>query len=171
MKELRSAPPVKLMSKSPSSNPFPRWYMNRHEGDAPGAYLKWLFELHAGEVRSCDAFEKTERGWVKRIRAWSLARLLDKYGHVYDLDTIYSYCTSLTVAIPKKERSKRAGRRLASMWVPKRSAMAGLGPKPRLGSQWAVFSSTGRKASSRTIQPVPGIKTVLLRTRWMASYV
>ena len=44
MKELRSAPPVKLMSKSPSSNPFPRWYMNRHEGDAPGAYLKWLFE-------------------------------------------------------------------------------------------------------------------------------
>ena len=48
--------------------------------------------------------------WVMKTRAkpWSLARLLDSYGHEFDLDTIYTYYTCrLTVVIPKMGRSKK----------------------------------------------------------------
>ena len=38
--------------------------------------------------------------WVMKTRAWSLARLLDSYGHEFDLDTIYTYYTCRLYSTP-----------------------------------------------------------------------
>ena len=98
LKKLMNAPPIKLTSKYPTNDPFPVNYIPCHKGDDRAAYLKSVFKLHEGEVRSCKVWEQTEGGkWVMKIRAWSLARLLESYNPTVMFST-RARCTRITRA-------------------------------------------------------------------------
>ena len=78
----------------------------RHEGEERAAYLKALFELHKGEIRSCKVWEETERGWVMNIRAWSLPWLLDLFGDTFSAEPIYEMYIASEVTRPASEASR-----------------------------------------------------------------